>query len=248
MAEMNLRPEDVLHRSYLNRTLIEIVDQPYMAHALVFKGGTCASMLGYLDRFSIDLDFDVLLGADEEKLCPGFLDAFKRLGLELMAAFDQVLLFQLKYPNAPGKRNKLKVSANTLYAHANEYKVQYFPDVDRLINSQTIETMFANKLVAVQDHYAQHGTIASRDIYDMHHFLVQGYSYNPAVIRERTGLEPAVFLKELVAFIRENVTQRVINEDLNTLLPQQKFQSIRKVLIPETLSLLEREERKNSEQ
>ena len=238
---MELRPEDVLHRSYLNRALIEIIDQPYMAHNLAFKGGTCASMLGYLDRFSIDLDFDGLPNANDVKLREGFLKAFEQLGLEVVSTFDQILFFQVRYPNAPGKRNKLKVSASTLHVSSNDYKAQYFSDVDRFINSQTIETMFANKLVAVMDRHAQHGTIAGRDIYDIHHFFIMGYTYNQKVIYERTRMDPPDFFNNLVNFIRTNVTQRMINEDLNTLLPLRKFHSIRKVLLPETLALLERE-------
>jgi predicted nucleotidyltransferase component of viral defense system len=53
-----LRLEDILHKSYLNRVLMEIIDRPVLAHNLAFKGGMCASMLGYLDRFSVDLDFE----------------------------------------------------------------------------------------------------------------------------------------------------------------------------------------------
>ncbi len=63
---IELRSEDILHKSYLHRVLMEIVDQPRAAQALAFKGGSCAAMLGYLDRFSVDLDFDVLQGANEE--------------------------------------------------------------------------------------------------------------------------------------------------------------------------------------
>ena len=159
--------------------------------------------------------------------------------------FDKVLFFQLRYPSSPGKRSTLKVSASRKRVEANQYKVQYFPEIDRLINSQTIETMFANKLVAVTDRYAQHKTIAGRDIYDIHHFFVQGYSYNGAVIRERTGLEQEYF-GELMAFIKEHVTQTIINEDLNSLLPERQFQQMRKILIPETLSLLEREIRRSA--
>jgi predicted nucleotidyltransferase component of viral defense system len=57
---LDRRPQDILHKSYLHRVLAEIVDHPVLSQALAFKGGTCAAMLGYLDRFSIDLDFDVL--------------------------------------------------------------------------------------------------------------------------------------------------------------------------------------------
>lgn len=238
---IDLRPEDILHKSYLHRLLMEIVDQPFAAQSLAFKGGSCAAMLGYLDRFSVDLDFDVLKGAVEAELRKIFHQVFERLGFQVTLEFEKVLFFQLRYPSSPGKRSTLKVSASNIKVEANEYKVQYFPEIDRLINSQTIETMFANKLVAVMDRYTQHQTIAGRDIYDIHHFFVQGYSYRRAVIRERTGLEPGTYLAELAAFIKKHVTQTTINEDLNSLLPNQHFQQVRKILIPETLSLLERE-------
>lgn len=244
MAMVDLRPEDIIHKSYMHRLLIEIVDQPVMSQSLAFKGGTCAAMLGYLDRFSIDLDFDALEGADEEKLRDGFLRAFKIQGFDVKAVFDKILFFQLKYQIEPGKRNTLKVSASTERVLANQYKVTYFPEIDRMINCQTIDTMFANKLVTVLDRYTRHQTIAGRDIYNIHHFFTRGFNYHPDVIRERTGLEPDRFFTQLIKFINEHVNQKIINEDLNSLLPNPQFQKIRKILIPETLSLLDRESKK----
>jgi len=233
-----IRPEDAIHKSFLNRLLIEIADQPYSAHNLAFKGGTCAAMLGYLDRFSVDLDFDALSGAEKGTLRKEFHRIFEQLGYTVMRELEKGLFFQVRYPSQPGKRNTLKVSASDWVVKANQYRVQYFSDIDRMLKSQTIETMVANKLVAVTDRYQQHKSIAGRDIYDIHHFLVHGYSYHPTIIEERTGLEPKVYLKQLVAFIRDNVTATIINEDLNSLLPNQQFRQIRKVLIPETISLL----------
>ncbi len=238
---LDLRPEDIIHKSYLNRLLIEIADQPMMAQTLAFKGGSACAMLGYLDRFSVDLDFDVLPGADEVSLRKAFHQIVDRLALKVTFESDQALLFQLRYPSSPGKRSTMKVSASSISVKANQYKVQYFPEIDRLMNSQTIGTMFANKLVAVTDRYAQHRTIAGRDVYDIHHFFLQGYSYHGEVIRERTGLELGDYFEELIAFIKKYVTQTIINEDLNSLLPNRQFQQVRKILIPETLSLLERE-------
>lgn len=237
---LDLKPEDILHKSQLHRLLMEVVDQPLLAQSLAFKGGTCAAMLGYLDRFSVDLDFDVFSQVDETALRQAFHQVFDQLSFRVTLEFDQGLFFQLRYPSHPGKRSKLKVSVSNTRVAANQYKVQYFPEIDRLINSQTIETMFANKLVAVTDRYAQHGTIAGRDIYDIHHFFVQGYAYHEAVIRERTGAEPTEYFAKLIDFIKTQVTQTIIDEDLNSLLPYKKFQQIRKILIPETLSLLAR--------
>lgn len=247
MAMVDLRPEDIIHKSYMNRLLIEIVDQPVLSQSLAFKGGSCAAMLGYLDRFSIDLDFDALEGAHEITLRDNFLQAFHTLGFEVKAAFETILFFQLKYPNEPGKRNTLKVSASTERISTNQYQAAFFHEIDRVINCQTIETMFANKLVALMDRYARHQTIAGRDVYDIHHFFLRGFRYLPDVIHERTNLEMHDFFQQLIFFINKHVNQTIINEDLNSLLPNRQFQKIRKVLISETLAFLESELKKTKD-
>jgi predicted nucleotidyltransferase component of viral defense system len=238
---LNLRPDDLMHKSQLNRLLMEIVDQPSLSQNLAFKGGSCAAMLGYLDRFSVDLDFDILGNPGEDELRSTFHQVFEHLGFSVSLEFEKALFFQLRYPSQAGKRNTLKVGASNLKVKSNLYKVQYFPEIDRLINSQTIETMFANKLVSVTERYVQHKTIASRDIYDIHYFFIHGYAYHSEVIRERTGLRPGVYFDRLIGFIKEHVTQTIINQDLNSLLPNKPFQQVRKILIPETLSILARE-------
>jgi predicted nucleotidyltransferase component of viral defense system len=241
---INIRPEDTIHKSQLNRLLIEIIDSPVLSQSLAFKGGTCAAMLGFLDRFSVDLDFDVPENVDESGLRDEFHRIFDHLDLEVTLEFDKALFFQLRYKSPPGKRRTLKVSASSMRVKSNLYKAQYLPEIDRFMNCQTIETMFANKLVAVTDRFSLRKSVAGRDIYDIHHFFVSGYSYHEPVIEERTGLAVGVYLQELSDFIKTRLTQKIINEDLNTLLPDKKFQQIRKVLLPETLALLEREKKK----
>ena len=238
---LEIRPEDAIHKSYLNRLLIEIIDRPKLAHNLALKGGTCASMLGFLDRFSVDLDFDILDQAQEAGIRIELRQVFDDLGLSVINELAKGLFFHLRYPSSPGKRSTMKISASNFRVTANLYLVQYLPEIDRLFTCQTIETMFANKLVAVKDRYQIHRAIAGRDIYDIHSFFIHGYAYHKPVIEERTGLTTKEYLAELIAFIREHVTQTIINEDLNTLLPYKKFQQIRKILIPETLTLIKTE-------
>jgi hypothetical protein len=201
-------------------------------------------MLGYLDRFSVDLDFDLLDKSHAKILREEFHKVFKRVGVTVAREYGTVMFFQIKYPATNrSARNTLKVSAHDIPAKANEYSVQYFKEIDRLMKSQTIETMFANKLVALTDRYARHRSIAGRDIYDIHHFFVQGYKYKGAVIQERTGLSPKEYVASLIAFINKQVNQTVINEDINTLLPDDRFQQIRKVLMPEAIAFLENEQK-----
>ena len=65
------------HEAYMYRLLIEVLDDKYLAINSFFKGGTCARMLGYLDRFSIDLDFDVKKSADKKKFRNKLYSIFK---------------------------------------------------------------------------------------------------------------------------------------------------------------------------
>jgi len=238
---IGLRSEDTIHRSHLNRLLIEIADHQQLASKFAFKGGTCAAMLGFLDRFSVDLDFDYLNNKDLDWIRTEIKKIFHQMGLKIVKEFNHQILFSLSYPSAVGQRNTLKISVIDPMIKSNQYQVQYFPEIDRLINSQTIESMFANKLVAVMDRYRIYQKIAGRDIYDIHHFLVKGYAYLQTVIEDRSGLSISDFLKSLAEFIKVKVSQKQINEDLNTLLPLDRFQQIRKVLIPETIHLLSKE-------
>ncbi|MEK7560763.1 MAG: nucleotidyl transferase AbiEii/AbiGii toxin family protein [Patescibacteria group bacterium] len=59
MVDIDLpHPKDAAHKAWLYRILSGVYDNAVLAKLLYFKGGTCAAMLGYLDRFSVDLDFD----------------------------------------------------------------------------------------------------------------------------------------------------------------------------------------------
>ncbi len=48
------------HRLILNQLLIEIYRNPSLSQHLGFKGGTACMYFYGLDRFSTDLDFDLL--------------------------------------------------------------------------------------------------------------------------------------------------------------------------------------------
>lgn len=234
-------PKDVIHKSYLNKLLVEIVDDPVLSQSLYFKGGTCAAMLGFLDRFSVDLDFDIKVGSDEKALDKRFREVFTKLGLIVESRSKNYLIYHLKYPSAPGKRNSLELDALNFVVKSNVYKPQYIVDINRIVNCQTLETMFANKLVAITDRYQRYKKVAGRDLYDVYYFFVQGYSYLPSVIEERTKMPAKKYIEELIKFIPNKVNLTEINEDLNLLLPNHSFQDVRKLLILQVVSMLKDE-------
>lgn len=239
---ITLNSQDAIHKAWLYRVLIAIVDDVNL-HDLYFKGGTCAAMAGFLDRFSVDLDFDYI--GDQKglvKVRHELEKIFKNLGLEIKDASAKVSQFFLKYPTKDiSGRNTLKIDISFPPPKANIYEPIRLVDIGRVVICQNVSTMFANKLVAVLDRFERNHSIAGRDIYDIHHFFMNGYDYNQDVIIERTGLSLIDFFKKLADFISEHITETILNQDLNPLIPYERFNKFRKVLKREVLMFLDDE-------
>lgn len=232
-------PKDANHKAWLYRLLSAIYDDAFLASHLYFKGGTCAAMLGYLDRFSVDLDFDFLGDQKNLKETRKHMEKiFEDLKLEIKDASKRVPQYFLKYPADPGTRNTLKVDVTFPHPRANQYEPKELVDIGRIIYCQTIETMFANKLVACVERYKKNGSLASRDVYDIHHFFFRGYRYNKEVIEERRKKTVLAAMQETRDLLEKYMTDELINQDLNALLAPQALQMSRKFLKQETLMFL----------
>ncbi len=239
---ITLTNTDAIHKAWLYRMLIAIVDNNKL-HDLYFKGGTAAAMTGYLDRFSVDLDFDYV-GKQEDLpiIIKELKKIFKDLGLEIKDESSKVPQFFLKYPTKnPDARNTLKIDITFPAPIANKYEPVKLKDIERIVICQDISTMFANKLVAIIDRFERNKSLAGRDVYDIHHFFLNGYSYNPELIIERTGLTLIEFFNKLLTFIKKHITMTVLDQDLNFLLPYDRFRQIRKTLKIETEMLIKEE-------
>lgn len=231
-------PHDAVHRSELLRLLSAIADDRELMTMMRFKGGTCAAMRNLLERFSVDLDFD-LLSLEQIVTARKHLEAiFSRLQLTIKDQSKTVPQYFLRYDAAGSKRSIIALDITVPPPKSNEYETVHLSDIDRFVPCQTVATMVANKLVTPLDRFARHGTIAGRDIYDIHHFLSAGLAWNAAVIEERTGMSVPKFFRALGDFIDERVTKTVIDQDLNVLLPAVQFRKIRHTLKVETLNLL----------
>lgn len=234
------KKEDALHKIQLYRLLSAILDSR-LGQFSFFKGGTCASMLGFSDRFSIDLDFDIKKIINKKMFSGQIIKIFQNLNLSIDKKSSRTFFYLLKYESSQGLRNTIKLSFIDSPYKSNIYKPFYLPEIDRYAVCQTVETMFSHKLVAVTDRYLKNKTIAGRDIYDIHHFFLAGYRYLDGIIEERIGKKTAEYLKELKRFIEEKISDKIISEDLSYLLPYDKFKLIRRVLKRETLMLIKDE-------
>lgn len=96
-------------------------------------------------------------------------------------------------------------------------------------------------MVALTDRYKKRKTIAGRDVYDIHYFFSRGYDYKQEIIKERTGKSVLAYLKGLRVFIKDKMSQAIINQDINFLLSPEKFKALSKTLKTETLVMLDDE-------
>ncbi|MBI2415296.1 MAG: nucleotidyl transferase AbiEii/AbiGii toxin family protein [Candidatus Kerfeldbacteria bacterium] len=237
------RPQDAIHKAWLYRLLMTIADDAVLMRHLKFKGGTCAAMLGWLDRFSVDLDFDAV---DTTPYIVSSLNIrlqqlVNALGLGIKDYSKNGIQYFLRYDAPPHHRTTIKLEASFPPPVSNIYEPVRFVDIDRTIPAQTVETMFANKLVAVLDRWEKNHSLAGRDIYDIHYFFLHGQHYLPAIIKERRNTTVRQFLQELILFIEKHVTTTTVQQDLNALLSPEQFQRIYKTLKIETLVLLQDE-------
>lgn len=233
------RPSDVIHKLWMYRILTAICDTPALTEIIRFKGGTYAAMRNLIDRFSVDLDFDLIDEKKQELVHVGLKKIFGDLGLEIKEFSKHAPQYFVKYPSQDGGRNTVKIEVTFPVPKANTYEAVRLPEIDRIIHAQTIPTLVANKLVAIVDRYKRHGSIAGRDIFDINSFLSQGLTMNEKVIEERTGKSVPQFIEELTAFITKHISQQSIDEDLNVLLPTLAFKKVRKNLKQETLMLIQ---------
>jgi len=232
------KAEDAVHKAWLFRVLTEILDNPILNQSVYFKGGTAAAMLGFLDRFSVDLDFDLKKTANKKSLNHELMGIFFRLKISVKQKSQKSLFYLLKYQSPTSARNTLKISLVDSALKSNVYQPFYLQEIDRYGCCQTKETMFSNKLVAIIDRYIKYGSIAGRDIYDINYFFINGYHFLPEIIKERTKKNTPDYLQELEIFIEKKITDKIISEDLSFLLPYDKFLSIKKILKKETLMFL----------
>ena len=214
---------DAPHKYQMYRLLSAILSDTVLAKSLIFKGGTCAVLRGWLDRFSIDLDFDLANTSFIPEFRQRLHKLFNTLDFEIKDESLHHLQFFLKYPASQGVKNTLKLEINDDVSKYNEQEIAILNELNLASLTQTQSTMVGNKLVAAIGRYEKHKTLAGRDFYDLHYFLTQGFKINKAIVKERTGITFDAYINKLIQFIETKVTDSILYEDLNPLLPQAKL-------------------------
>jgi len=133
-------------------------------------------MLYKLDRFSTDIDLDVLDIAQEELIIQQMrklLIIYGDIKNETLGKTMHRWIF--RYDK---KSMNIKIELNKRIRTNNTYKIQYIDNIP--ISCMTPDGIFANKLVALSERFV------NRDLYDIYFFFREKFPINEALITERT--------------------------------------------------------------
>lgn len=216
------------HKGIFIRILKDIYTDKTLGPVLGFKGGTAALLFYGLNRFSVDLDFDLLDPGKEDYV-------FERVGT-IVAVYGKIkeqrkkhftLFYELSYSEAD--RN-IKVEINRRN-FGSQYDVMNFFGIAMQVMVQ--EDMFANKIAA----FYERAERTSRDIFDVWFFLQHNWSINKALVEKRTGL---AFRKCIAKCIEklEKISDRAILSGMGELLDAKQKAWAKEKLKMETLFLL----------
>ncbi|MCX6055098.1 MAG: nucleotidyl transferase AbiEii/AbiGii toxin family protein [Chloroflexi bacterium] len=142
---MSLNP--VVHKSILIKILKDFYSDSTIGPILGFKGGTAAYLFYNLDRFSVDLDFDLLDITKEDLVFEEIKDILKKYGQIKTADKKRFsLIYILAYDEKdPGAQN-VKVEIN-LRNFGSRYVVKAYLGISMKV--MIPEDMAANKLLDI---------------------------------------------------------------------------------------------------
>ena len=216
------------HKFYMARILSLIFKDKHLCNVLAFKGGTSLMFFHNLNRFSTDLDFNLL---DPDKLDLAYdkvraiLTRFGTIDAEAKKLYGPVLV--LNY----GKGERMLKVEISVRQYPNHYEMRSLAGTD--IRVMVMPDMFAHKLCAMGER------LSPRDIYDVWFFLQNHTEINEEIVRIRT----AKSVSEYTAWCAEHVKEaspKLLMQGLGEVLNDAKSKTfVKNKLIAETSSALE---------
>ena len=216
------------HRLYMAQILSLIFKDKDLCPIMAFKGGTSLMFFHSLNRFSTDLDFN-LLDADKIDMVydkvRAILTRFGTIDDEVKKYYGPVLV--LNY--GKGER-MLKVEISTRQ-YPNHYEMRSLAGTE--VRVMTLPDMFAHKLCAMGER------LSPRDIYDVWFFLQNHTEINEEIVLIRTNKS----VSEYAAWCAEQVRKsspKLLMQGLGEVLNDIKTKTfVKNKIISETASALE---------
>ena len=216
------------HKTVLFQILKDVYSDTLIAPFLGFKGGTAAVMFYGLDRFSADLDFDLLDESGQDTVFERIVKIVSTYGVLKESYKKRFSLFcLLSYED---QARNIKVEVNRRQFGSN-YELKTYLGVSMLV--MTPEDMFAHKLMAMSERIGK----TSRDIYDVWFFLQHRFPINKEIVEARSGMSFNELIEKCISQLEKLNNRRILDGVGEFLTTSQKDWAKAK-LRQETIALL----------
>lgn len=205
--------------------LKEIYTTPELGQFLGFKGGTMAMFFHQLDRFSVDLDFDLMDLEKKEEIFKTLEGVLKKFG-EIKESYikSYTIFFLLSY----GERDRnIKIEINTR-DFGSKYEIQSYMGIS--VRIMVKEDIFAHKLCAWYERYSK----TSRDMYDVHFFLSKFWSPREEIIKKRTGMSYKELIEVMIKKLEEDPPKNILS-GLGELLDEKQKNWVKNKLVEDLI-------------
>ena len=216
------------HKFYMVQVLKDIYSDAELANCLGFKGGSALMFFYELPRFSVDLDFNLLVPEKNDMVYQKIRKMVLRYGKihdEAQKFYGNIIV--LNYGIA---ERKLKIEFSNRQNN-DKYIIHNLMGIN--IKTMMLADMFSHKLCALLDR----SSIVNRDIFDCWFFLSRQTPVNYEIIEQRMGKPLADYLQDCIDTI-ENLPNKSLLDGLGELVNPELKAFIRNKLRTETITLL----------
>ena len=215
-------------KTILFQILKDIYSDTRIAPFLGFKGGTAALMFYGLDRFSVDLDFDLLDESKEEVVFERVTKIVEKYGTIREANRKRFGIFYVLSYEDTARHIKVEINRRQF---SSSYEVKTYLGVSMLV--MVPEDVFAHKLVAMYERIGK----TSRDIYDVWFFLQQRFPIHREIVEKRSGMSFNEFIQTCIVQL-EKMSNRHILDGVGEFLTSSQKDWAKAKLREEAISLL----------
>lgn len=216
------------HRSVMLEVLKLIFADSLLGPILGFKGGTLLYIRYNLNRFSVDLDFDLLNPEKELIILPRLKKILKSVGSLEEQTNKRYTLFTLLNYEKGQRKLKIEISKRNL---GSKYKISNYLGIP--IQTMVEKDIFANKLIALTTRKEP----VNRDIFDTWFLLKNRFDINWDLVKTRTGMEKDQYVKKCIDTL-ENWPLKYILNGLGELVDNKTKEFIKRNLIKDTIFYL----------
>ena len=195
-----------IHRQYIYKILFDMFGSS-ISKDIALNWWTLCYLVYWLDRFSTDIDLDMLWWKITKKVVDNIRDILNKYWvIKKETKWNNMYRMVLSY-DVQGMN--IKIELNNRVRKNNIYEIINFHGLS--IRAMDKSSIFANKLVALTDRK----NLTSRDLWDIHFFFDHSYKINEKIIEERTWKSSKEYIKFLYRFIEKNFnTKNIVDANL----------------------------------